>query len=258
MDWQTIPTGLLDILIAGLTKKFGLKYSGIVQSEIDKVGPAAYYGSEQKMLVLVFKGNPTSEYAVVKNTEAPDTDVDDYAEKYGDMLASFSDVNHVSFQKKAAGDQWETIGGGFSSFYHIPSKNLTCLYGVESGWGWECVDYPESSGKLSMEISYTVETESETVYNFPKLGLAPILANPKKINVSISNTLSLSYGTWIRTEIVLFNNTGGSETIVYTGSDVDITLPNPSKLQISIIIEPTDGRIDIHGCYAVNYVKFTA
>ena len=98
MDWQTIPTGLLDILIEGLTKKYSLKYSGIVHTDVDEVGPAAYYGAKDKMLVLVFKGNPTSEYAIVQNTEAPETDVTDYAEKYGDILRR---IHRVAMCKQA-------------------------------------------------------------------------------------------------------------------------------------------------------------
>jgi len=257
MEWQTIPTGLLDILIAGLTKKYNLQYSGIVQTDLNEVGPASYYSKEQKTLVLVFKGNPLSEYAVIQDTVAPDVETADYAEKYGDILASFSDIDHVSFQKKAAGEAWDSIGSGFTRFYYIPNKGMNFMV-HGTGLTWENEYYDTENMRLSKQFNIMTEDASHQLI-YPRINITPILAvTPKKIlpffEVSENGYDNCQIG---QVTITISNMAGNSQILTSTfnayPSDV-VTIPSVSKIDVTMTLNKTSESLDFNRSLAILYV----
>ena len=262
MTWQTIPNGLLDILIAGLVKKFSLKYSGMITSYTGEAGPEAYYGAATKTLVLIFKGNPMSEYAVVQNATEPDADseVGNYAEKYGDILASFSSVNHESFQKKAAGSEWDNIGNGFSFYHYIPNVNMMSAYSIGTAQNYTTQwEYNDDSHKYHCYIDFMEPPgENPIIIRLPEIGLSPIqIATAKTILplLSISEEPNIQNCSFV-TSVTVKNNLNESQTVQLSQNNVpvEINIPNISKISISYILTPNIGAEFIQFSFRVDLV----
>lgn len=161
-SFEVIPNLAFTLLIAGAEREFEMAYDGTTRAAEaygnKVVGPEAWVSKDGGHVLLAFRGESQTEFALLERDPELDPDpVPDYMSRYGDNLLDAVGVTRINFQKTVVGGDW-TSGQAEGGISFAPE--------ISFAWGIGYSPAFISSGGASLPgcITHGLDTPDDAEY----------------------------------------------------------------------------------------------